>query len=195
MKERSPSQALVAHGCNPSYSGGRDQEDWGSKPAQANSLWDPVSKKSIINKEWKNGSRCRSWVQTPVQQKKKKKKKDGEIHFLTPGIQSQTGFMIDFDQKIQWHDIAWLPRPGLKPPLCHCERKPGSDFREMRDRMEKGQQPLHKGEGGHLWPLEQPVFSITTPGKISRTAKLSGAKPQNWIVFFYSMGFEFRASL
>jgi hypothetical protein len=29
--------ALVAHACNPSYSGGRDQEDLGSKPAQANS--------------------------------------------------------------------------------------------------------------------------------------------------------------
>jgi hypothetical protein len=28
--------ALVAHTCNPSYSGGRDQEDLGSKPAQAN---------------------------------------------------------------------------------------------------------------------------------------------------------------
>jgi hypothetical protein len=26
---------LVAHTCNPSYSGGRDQEDHGSKPAQA----------------------------------------------------------------------------------------------------------------------------------------------------------------
>jgi hypothetical protein len=25
------SQALVAHACNPSYSGGRDQEDHGSK--------------------------------------------------------------------------------------------------------------------------------------------------------------------
>jgi hypothetical protein len=25
---------LVAHACNPSYSGSRDQEDWGSKPAQ-----------------------------------------------------------------------------------------------------------------------------------------------------------------
>jgi hypothetical protein len=29
---------------NPSYSGGRDQEDQGSKPAQANSLWDPILK-------------------------------------------------------------------------------------------------------------------------------------------------------
>jgi hypothetical protein len=28
----------VAHTCNPSYSAGRDQEDHGSKPAQANSL-------------------------------------------------------------------------------------------------------------------------------------------------------------
>jgi hypothetical protein len=26
-------QPLVAHACNPSYSGGRDQEDPGSKPA------------------------------------------------------------------------------------------------------------------------------------------------------------------
>jgi hypothetical protein len=30
---------------NPSYSGGRDQEDQGWKPARANSLRDPVSKK------------------------------------------------------------------------------------------------------------------------------------------------------
>jgi hypothetical protein len=34
------SWAPVAHTCNPSYSGGRDQEDCGSKPAQANSLRD-----------------------------------------------------------------------------------------------------------------------------------------------------------
>jgi hypothetical protein len=33
---------------NPSYSGGRDQEDHGSKPAQANSAQDPISKKPII---------------------------------------------------------------------------------------------------------------------------------------------------
>jgi hypothetical protein len=35
---------LLAHDCNPSYSGGRDQEDCGSKPAGANSLGDPISK-------------------------------------------------------------------------------------------------------------------------------------------------------
>jgi hypothetical protein len=31
--KRIMSRALVAHACNPSYSGGRDQEDYGSKPA------------------------------------------------------------------------------------------------------------------------------------------------------------------
>jgi hypothetical protein len=34
----------VAHACNPSYSEGRDQEDHGSRPAQANSLRDPILK-------------------------------------------------------------------------------------------------------------------------------------------------------
>jgi hypothetical protein len=34
----------VAHVCNLSYSGGTDQEDQGSKPAQANSSQDPISK-------------------------------------------------------------------------------------------------------------------------------------------------------
>jgi hypothetical protein len=40
----------VAHACNPSYSGGRDQEDQSSKPARANSLQDPISKKPIMRK-------------------------------------------------------------------------------------------------------------------------------------------------
>jgi hypothetical protein len=34
----------VAQACNPSYSGGRDQEDHSSKLAWANSLQDPISK-------------------------------------------------------------------------------------------------------------------------------------------------------
>jgi hypothetical protein len=43
-------QASVAHTCNPSYSGSRDQEDHGSKLARANSLRDPISKKSITKR-------------------------------------------------------------------------------------------------------------------------------------------------
>jgi hypothetical protein len=40
---------LVAHICNPNYSGGRDQEDRSSKPAQANS-----SERSYLEKPFKN---------------------------------------------------------------------------------------------------------------------------------------------
>jgi hypothetical protein len=44
---------LVAHSCNPSFSGDRDQEDHGSKPAQANSSQDPIltKKKKKNHKE------------------------------------------------------------------------------------------------------------------------------------------------
>jgi hypothetical protein len=38
------SRVLVAHACNPSYFRGWDQEDWGSRPARANSSWDPSPK-------------------------------------------------------------------------------------------------------------------------------------------------------
>jgi hypothetical protein len=34
-------RAPMAHACNPNYSGGRDEDDHGSKAAQENSLWDP----------------------------------------------------------------------------------------------------------------------------------------------------------
>jgi hypothetical protein len=37
QKQKRGSGALVAHACNPSYSGGTDQEDRSLKPAQANS--------------------------------------------------------------------------------------------------------------------------------------------------------------
>jgi hypothetical protein len=43
---RSGSWAPLVHTCNPNYSGGRDQEDPGSKPAQANKLQDPISNKT-----------------------------------------------------------------------------------------------------------------------------------------------------
>jgi hypothetical protein len=44
LEEISMSQALVAHACNPSHSGDRDQEDCGSKPARANSSRDSILK-------------------------------------------------------------------------------------------------------------------------------------------------------
>jgi hypothetical protein len=35
---------LMAYTCNPSYLGGWDWEDHGSKPAQAKKFWDPISR-------------------------------------------------------------------------------------------------------------------------------------------------------
>jgi hypothetical protein len=40
------SQVPVAHACNLSYSGGKDQEDHSLKPAQVNSMRDPILKKT-----------------------------------------------------------------------------------------------------------------------------------------------------
>jgi hypothetical protein len=47
---RNQSWVPMAHTYNPSYSGGRDQEDCGLKPAWANSPWDPISKKPSQNR-------------------------------------------------------------------------------------------------------------------------------------------------
>jgi hypothetical protein len=43
----------MAYTCNPSYSGGRDQEDCGSKPAWANNLRDTILKKTHHKKKKK----------------------------------------------------------------------------------------------------------------------------------------------
>jgi hypothetical protein len=41
-----------AHACNPSYSGGRNQEDHSLKPTQENSLQDGISKNPFTKKGW-----------------------------------------------------------------------------------------------------------------------------------------------
>jgi hypothetical protein len=73
-----------AHTCNPSSLGGRDQEDRSSKPAQANSSQNPVSKKKNHKKglvEWLKAKALSSSVSTT------KKKKDIEqrlVDLLSP---------------------------------------------------------------------------------------------------------------
>jgi hypothetical protein len=65
----------VAHACNPSYLGGRNQEDLGSKPAQRNSFQDPISK-NPITKKWAGGvAQGVAPSLNPMTKKKKKKKK------------------------------------------------------------------------------------------------------------------------
>jgi hypothetical protein len=50
------SWVLVAHTCNPSYSGGRDQEDHGSKPAPGKYSSDSISKIPNTKQSWHNDS-------------------------------------------------------------------------------------------------------------------------------------------
>jgi hypothetical protein len=64
----------VAHAYNPSYSGGRDQEDRGLKPAGANSSRDLISgkkkKKCFTKKVWWSVSNCRPELKPQHQEKK-----------------------------------------------------------------------------------------------------------------------------
>jgi hypothetical protein len=79
------SRALVAHTCNPSYSGGRDQEDFGSKPAQAKKFVS-LSLKTLSQKiglvEWLK-VRAPSSIPSTTKKKKKRTTKPVEIALRT----------------------------------------------------------------------------------------------------------------
>jgi hypothetical protein len=57
----------VAHACNPSYSGGRDQEDCSLKQAWVNSFLDPILKKPITEKKG-----LREWLKVYATKQNKK---------------------------------------------------------------------------------------------------------------------------
>jgi hypothetical protein len=66
-------QVPVAHTCNPSYSGGRDQEDCSLKPAQANTSY---LENTHCKKCWQSGSewlKVKALSSSPSIAKKKKK--------------------------------------------------------------------------------------------------------------------------
>jgi hypothetical protein len=91
---------LVAYARKPSYSGGRDQEDCGSKTVRANSLGDWTSKKPItkraggvvegINPEFK--PQCHQ--KTLVLQKKKKSQLITNVNY----INSISSLRLVFDE-------------------------------------------------------------------------------------------------
>jgi hypothetical protein len=112
-------RAPVAHAYNPSYSGGRDQEDRGLKPVQATSLWDSIPKKPITKKGWWSGSRCRSWVQALTTKKvrmypqynnnKKYKNKSIEKKITNDAAQSEWKWFYtgDLRWKKKWKYLKW----------------------------------------------------------------------------------------
>jgi hypothetical protein len=63
----------VADTCNPSHSGGRDQEDHGSKPAQANSSMRPYVEKPFTKIELAEWLKVKALSSSPSTKKKKKK--------------------------------------------------------------------------------------------------------------------------
>jgi hypothetical protein len=68
----------MAHVYNPSYSGGRDQEDHDLKPVQANSLRDPISNKPITKIGLVEWLKMKALSSSPSTAKKKKKEKRKE---------------------------------------------------------------------------------------------------------------------
>jgi hypothetical protein len=69
----------MAHVYNPSYSGGRDQEDHDLKPVQANSLRDPISNKPITKIGLVEWLKMKALSSSPSTAKKKKKEKTVRI--------------------------------------------------------------------------------------------------------------------
>jgi hypothetical protein len=70
----------MAHACNPSYSGGRSQEDHGLKPAQVNSSRDPISKIPITKRAGGVAQGEGPEFKPQYQKKKKKKEKKKKMH-------------------------------------------------------------------------------------------------------------------
>jgi hypothetical protein len=73
---RKKSWESLAQACNPSYSGGRDQEDHGSKPAQANSSMRPYLKKSFTKTGLVEWLKVKALSLSPSPAKKKKKEEE-----------------------------------------------------------------------------------------------------------------------
>jgi hypothetical protein len=84
------SQAPVAHTCNPSYSGSRDQKDCSSKPAQANRPY----LKNPVTKNWAGGVDQGETPEFKPQYCRKKKKK-----------QSFKSLIIILVEKYSWETI------------------------------------------------------------------------------------------
>jgi hypothetical protein len=72
----------VTHACNPSHSGGRDQEDRSSKPAWANSSQDPISKKIPSQKRAGGVGGVAQGVGPEFKPQSHKKKKVAKINFM-----------------------------------------------------------------------------------------------------------------
>jgi hypothetical protein len=76
----------VAHACNPSYSGGRDQENFGSKPARENSFKRPYLEKPFTKIGLMEWLKVKALSSSPSTTRKKKSThyKKGLAHSYNP---------------------------------------------------------------------------------------------------------------
>jgi hypothetical protein len=72
----------VVHSCNPSYSGGKSREDYGSKSAWEKSSQDPISKEHITKKGWEVAQGV--GPEFKPQNCKKKESKKSSNHLYNP---------------------------------------------------------------------------------------------------------------
>jgi hypothetical protein len=81
----------VAHTCNPTYSGGKDQEDHSSKPARANSSLDPILEKKKKSQNMADGVAQGVGPEFKPQYHRKKKSPNLKfhLHYLSLLYESQ----------------------------------------------------------------------------------------------------------
>jgi hypothetical protein len=72
----------VAYACNSSYSGGRDQEDSSSKPAQANSSMRPYLERLFTKIGLAKWLKVKALNSSPVPQRERKKEKQAKAKYL-----------------------------------------------------------------------------------------------------------------
>jgi hypothetical protein len=85
------------------------------KASRANSLRDIISKKKKNQKKgWWSGSRCRSWVQTPVLQQKKKKERES-IYRLRAWLKRESTYLTSLKF---WVQTLVTPLPPKKSVPC-----------------------------------------------------------------------------
>jgi hypothetical protein len=72
LKNKYLGREVVAHACNPSYSGGRDQEDLSSKPTRVNSSMSPCLKKPFTKIGLVEWIKVKTLSSSPSTAKKKK---------------------------------------------------------------------------------------------------------------------------
>jgi hypothetical protein len=146
----------VAHTCNPSYSGGRDQEVLCSKPARANSSGDPISKKTLPQQ--RTGRVARGVGPKPQYCKTKQNKKPHSFH--------HTGLFLIYPLKWKLLNQTWWHTPTI--PALQRQRQEDYKFEDSCGCVMRPCLKWFRGPAGHQWLT--PVILATWETEMLRIA-------------------------